>query len=290
MSSHTGKPDARAVHAGREDLKEGPVLIRQDGLEVDRELELGNRRDHMFPVISGSDVRGAAKLLGSLKDIGPEMNGGDLPASDMSDRRPVPRIDQHSFAEPIGDVLLTELSATPGATRGLCREEITNALGQPLLTTGDFDRSTKGDNVLLFRHDAARYTNRFVDVNKPVCMTDHKTACIVLPMSMKQKKKPKPASIRVQLPGFDGKVLGQRIREAMAYHAGRVGGPYEQKDLVRDVMQRRRMHAKEEHNVQSTISAAMRITNECKYLGTIAAVCEVDYDWLASGAGDMLPR
>lgn len=59
MTRHTRKPDSGTVDNRRHNLLEGPELLSNSGLEVEGELELGNCRHELFPVVSGSTEKKA---------------------------------------------------------------------------------------------------------------------------------------------------------------------------------------------------------------------------------------
>lgn len=54
MSSNGRKANSRTINTRRKALLESAELLRDVRLEVDRELELGNSRNHLFPVLYGS--------------------------------------------------------------------------------------------------------------------------------------------------------------------------------------------------------------------------------------------
>jgi len=210
----------------------------------------------------------------------------DLPFGDGLNGRPVLRVEQDAGANPVRNRLLLE-------SRPL------HDLGKPLgklglAAPGSPDGTPERDNVR-FLHTHPLYTNGFVRVNEPVCVTPHGPACSVIPMGVTQRKtapQAKPSSQRVAIPGPDGKTLGQRVAEAMAYETGRRGVSYEQKDLVDDV---NRLVAMEgdggQFLSQQQASAIMRNkVSRSTFTPYIAKACHVDGVWLARGAGSMIPK
>ena len=54
MTRNTRKSDSGSVDNRRHNLLKGPELLSNSGLEIERKLELGDRRHEIFPVVSGS--------------------------------------------------------------------------------------------------------------------------------------------------------------------------------------------------------------------------------------------
>lgn len=284
MARNTTKSDSGAINRGGHNLLKCPKLLSNPRLEIEGELDLGNRRTHGFTVVSGLDDSGTAKLA-ATKDFWTEISPSDFTLGNVRERRPVLGLDKDLLVEPIRDGLLAD---------GRPVHELGEALGQGRLAARDVDGAPERSNVR-FLHDAGEYTNRFVAVNNPVCVTDHKSACIVLPMRRSTKRKNVSVqrrnvkianSVRLARPGPDGKTLGQRIRIAMAHKSAVVGFEYTQAMLTRDVASRKKIP--DDNGLQQTISAAMRTSNTCKYTPAIAAITGVSTEWLADGNGSML--
>jgi hypothetical protein len=143
-------------------------------------------------------------------------------------------------------------------------------------------------------HDHAKYTNRFVYATTLLVSNEHKEVCKVLGMTnsraavtkrstkaKNQRKEPRKA-----LPGPDGKTLGQRVSEAIAWKSGRMGIEYRAADLLRDV---NRMGSTDAPILtQQMLSAILRnqVTQTSK-TPVIAKVCGVNTVWLAQGIGKM---
>lgn len=62
MSSDTTKGALGTVDSGSDDMLEGPELLRDRGLEIEGELELGNCRHEMFPVFYGSGEKNSGTV------------------------------------------------------------------------------------------------------------------------------------------------------------------------------------------------------------------------------------
>src|SRR5262249_40517261 len=151
----------------------------------------------------------------------------------------------------------------------------------------DIDRSFQSNDVR-FLHDTGEYTNRFVESNIPVCVTSHKNACIVLPMSraalkkqkviqrLKTKKSARARAGRQPEVFRDGKTLGARINEAMADHSAKLGREYKQAELVRAIAAR---YGIDEDGIQQVISNAMNKGSVCKYTPAIAIILSVNVEW-----------
>lgn len=220
------------------------------------------------------------------KNIGTQLATSDLSVCDSLDSGPVLGLKQHALPKPIRDMLLLQ-------RRSL--HDVRKAFGKGgLAPPGSADRASKSSNVR-FLHEHTLYTNRFVSVNAPVCVTGGLPTCSVLQMPVNQRKtapQAAPSNKRVAIPGPDGKTLGQRVAEAMAYESGRRGIAYEQKDLVDDV---NRLVSTEGEGgqllSQQQASAIMRgKVSRSTFTPYIAKACHVDGVWLARGAGAMIPK
>jgi hypothetical protein len=221
--------------------------------------------------------------LVASENIRPQIGAGHLPISDRLDGGPILGVQEDLVVDPVGDRLLADGRAI-------------HRLGEPfsegrLGATANRDSAAQRSNVR-FIHDGCYSTNRFVAVNNPVCMTLNKEACTVLQMPTIKRKAahPQPRSnLRVALPGPDGKTLGQRVREAVAYESGRRGKEYRQSELVEDV--RRLSGLGDDMKLQQAISAIMRDkVTKSSQTPYIARACHVDGIWLASGLGAMIPK
>lgn len=220
----------------------------------------------------------------TTKNVGPQMAARNFLIGEGLEGRPVVGVQQDFVLEPVGDVLLADGPV--------------HDFGEPfskscLATASNVDSAAKRSNVR-FLHGHPLYTNRFVRVNEPVCVTAHKEVCTVLPMPATQRKPaPTPArsNRRQAIPGPDGKTLGQRVNEAMAHEAGRRGAAYEQKDLIADVNQLVRVEGEEALLSQAMASAIMRgKVTRSTFTPFIAKACHVDVVWLARGVGQMIPK
>lgn len=233
------------------------------------------------------DEANLGNLIGA-ENIRPQIKAGNLAISDSLERWPVVSVKEDLVQQPVRDVLLSDRPAHSAAEK-LCEGV--------LASSGELDGATESNNVR-FIHEHSLYTNRFVRVNEPVCVTNHKQACTVLEMRSTQRKPTsKPATKptgnkRVALAGPDGKTLGQRVAEAMAYETGRRGTLYTQKDLFEDV---NRMALVDDETgpllSQAMASAIMtgKVTRSA-FTPYIAKACHVDAVWLARGSGQMIPK
>jgi hypothetical protein len=195
------------------------------------------------------------------------------------DERPPLRIEQNFTVDPIRDDLLA----------GGLAPSLSQQSGQRRLASGDLDRSVESGNVR-FIHGHPKYTNRFVSVNNPVCVTSNKGACTLQGMSnLKSKRQPDPApsAKRVAKPGTDGQTLGQRVAMAMAYATGRRGGvEYTEVDLLKDV-NRMAGDGAPLLSQQSLNAIRGNKVSRSSFTHLIAKACGVNSDWLAYGIGKM---
>lgn len=218
--------------------------------------------------------------LSATEDVRTQVLSPDLVAGDVLNSGPPLRVQESGVSHPIGNGLLTDRGSVEVIGDGLCERS---------LASGDRDRALKGGNVSVF-HKERGYTNRFVSVNQPVCVTQNKNACKVVDMALvKKKQQPKTAKRREAVPGVDGKTLGQRVAEAMAYESGRRRTEYRQADLLADV--NHLAGAREENPVmtQQMLSAIMvGKVSRSSLTPLIAAACHVNAVWLGDGAAKML--
>ena len=233
MSSNTRKTDARSIDGCSDDLQEGPILLGETRLEVERKLELGNCSNHLFPVLSGSG--GArARNVSCAEYVRSQIGAGHLPFRDVLEGWPVFGLDQNLPQQPFGDCLLPERGSV---------QKLTKPLRQSDLATSDFDRSLQGGNVR-FIHTHPKYTTKVVSVNNLGRVPGNKPACIVLKMPAKQKKSVPSSSARTKrirdaAIGPDGRTFGDRLNACMAMRARQLGlgdKGYKQADLIDDAM------------------------------------------------------
>jgi hypothetical protein len=69
MGSNSTEAASVPVHSSSEHLSESPELVRQRSFEVDGQLELGNRRNHVFPVLSGEEEKKSGTLVAELGSL-----------------------------------------------------------------------------------------------------------------------------------------------------------------------------------------------------------------------------
>src|SRR5690348_14449687 len=95
------------------------------------------------------------------------------------------------------------------------------------------------------------------------------------------------SSKRVAVPGADGKTLGQRVAEAMAYESGRRGIVYTQKDLIDDVNRLVRTQDETAPLLSQAMASAIMLSKVTRsnFTPDIARACHVDAVWLARGIG-----
>lgn len=221
------------------------------------------------------------------KDIRTKVSSRDLPVSSSLDERPPISVKQKLLPEPVRDGLLCD-----GGMPGLSH------LGgeSGLATSGDRNSALKRSNVT-FIHGHAKYTNRFVSATTPFVSQPHKGVCKVLDMAQSRAvalrrpvKAPKtPKKERRALPGPDGKTLGQRVSEAMAYKSGRIGREYRPVDLLEDVNRLAYSPPAEPFLSQQMLSAILtnKVTKTSK-TPFIAMACGVNPGWLVQGVGKMV--
>lgn len=197
-----------------------------------------------------------------------------LIASGMLDGRPPLRIEKNLALQPVGNGLLADSWPV---------EKGADSPSKFGLASGDINGPPEGGNVA-WLHERREYTNRFVNV-KPVCVTENNLACTVLQMPV-AKRKPQPKVRRVAIPGVDGKTLGQRVAEAMAYEAGRRGIEYRQVDLLEDVNRLYGSPPDDPEIDQQLLSAILRNqVSKSSITPMIARACHVNSIWLARGIG-----
>ena len=221
----------------------------------------------------------------TTKNIGSEITSSDGVVGSKLNGGPPLRIEQNAIAEPIRDVLLANLPAAKLPHTG---REV--ALGAPC----SLDGALQGSNVL-FLHRHPKYTNRLVNTT-PFVLQEHKLDCIVLPMTAKNSRKTTTRQQQAKaerpkrqaLPGADGKHLGQRLAEAMAYESGRRHREYRQIDLLDDANKLAGRSAENPLLTQQMLSAIMRGTvSRSTATPFLAVACHVNALWLSEGIGKM---
>jgi len=232
---------------------------------------------------SKTEERESGSLV-AAEDIWPEIAARDLVVGDRLECGPVVGVQKDFSRQPVRDVLLSDRPPHLG----------TEKLRQgSLAVASKLDRTPKCGNVR-FIHEHALYTNRFVSVNEPVCVTNYKPACTVLQMRTPQRKTAAPvrSNKRQALPGPDGKTLGQRVSEAMAYESGRRRTSYVQKDLIQDVNRFVVVEGESELLFSQPMASAIMLgkVTRSSFTPYIAKACHVDAVWLARGTGTMVPK
>lgn len=220
------------------------------------------------------------------KHVRSEVAASNSGIGNLLDERPPIGVEQHSVLQPVADELLAS-----GRPSGLTQ---TSSEGGRV-STRNLDRAPQSNNVT-FLHEHAKYTNRFVSATTPFVRQDHKGVCTVLDMTTARHAKPirrptrapKPRrEKRVALPGPDGRKLGDRVLEAMAYKTGRLGETYRPADLLRDVA--RISPPGETILSQQMLSAILRNTvTKTSKTPLIAQACGVNAIWMAHGIGKMI--
>jgi len=111
-----------------------------------------------------------------------------------------------------------------------------------------------------------------------------------MPKRAVKPQKPR-AQERQAKPGPDGKTLGQRLREAMAYESGRRGREYLAVDLLADINQLAHKSKDDPLITQQMLSAILtgKVSQTSK-TPFLAAACHVNALWLGEGVGRMLDQ
>lgn len=248
----------------------------------------------MFTVLYVSGQKNEAMMSASKttisEHIGPQIATSDFEVGDGLDDRPPFRAEQNALTDPVADQLLTCLQRTPGSLQGS-----SESFGKgSLATASDLDGSLERSNVVSL-HGRRNNTNRFVFATNPFVRQEDKGVCTVLDMASRSTalklKRPveapkPPKKKRKALPGPDGKTLGQRVSEAMAYKSGRIGREYRAADLLRDVA--KLSPPGDTILTQQMLSAILRNTvTQTSKAPFIAMACGVNAVWLAYGIGKM---
>lgn len=248
----------------------------------------------MFTVLYESGQKNGGMMSASKTTFGEhvwtKITASDGRVGDGLDNGPPLRVEQHVVSDPVTDQLLTGFQVT-----ARCGQSNSEALGESgLASTGDRDGALERSNVVSL-HERRNNTNRFVFSTNPFVRQEHKGVCTVLDMASRSTAlklnrpagAPKPRKKkRKALPGVDGKTLGQRVAEAMAYKSGRIGREYRDADLLRDV--NRLAPAGEIILSQQMLSAIRRNTvTQTSKTPFIAMACGVNAVWLTHGIGNM---
>lgn len=281
MTRHTRKADSRSIHDRRDNLFQGAELLRDARLEVERKLELGNCRDHMFPVLSGSGDSGTVKLS-SPENFRTEISASDQSPSDMLESGPVFGSNQLLEPKPLRNELLAD---------GGPIHELGDPLGQGGLTASDLNRSAERGNVLLF-HKRREYTTNVVPVNDSCRVPKNQETCTVLLMPLKQQKAivrhaKEPKNDQQVIRGPDGLTLGERLERCMALKSRKLGRPYLQKDLLEDTNRAAGRSTNDRPVItQQGLSLIMKNRrSESAVTPAFAAALEVEALWLQYGVG-----
>jgi hypothetical protein len=226
------------------------------------------------------DSRKKSRDFAATKNIGPEVLSTDFVASDVLDSRPPLGVEKNLVGHPVGNGLLAD---------GGSIKEVGDGFSERDLAAGNSDGPLKSGNVRSI-HDHRGYTNRFVKVNNPVCVTDDKKACMVFGMALiKKKQEVKVGKQRKAIPGNDGKTLGQRLSEAMAYESGRRRAEYKQTDLLKDVNRLAGSPDDKPAMTQQMLSAiTVGKVSRSSLTPLMATACHVNPLWLGDGVGKMI--
>lgn len=238
MDRDSRKPTSGAVDDSSKALLERAKLIRERGLELQAELQLGLDRSHVLVMscqrlaksVSGS-LRKTQLIPGTLAppvDIGTQVRTGDPAGSNRLKSRPILRRKKRLVLQPLRDGLLRD---------GGSIHELSDAFREGGLAAGDIDSAPKGGNVLLF-HKSQSYTTRVVRVNESSRVPKNNEVCNVLSMPVSPRKRALPKSEQLPegaaLVGPDGLTLGDRLRLGMQARSQAIGRTYTAKDLLAD--------------------------------------------------------
>lgn len=224
------------------------------------------------------------------KDVGAELltprETGTL------EERPPLVVQPNLASQPVGDGLLRDGRVSDRA----------QLRGERLLApAGELDRTDKSldmrrDVVVHLHTRWAQYTNAFVSSTSGFVGAKDKGVCRVLDMASaalkkpskppKAPKAPKAQKERRALPGPDGKTLGQRVAEAMAFKSGRLGREYRPVDLLEDVNRLAHASPTDPFLSQQMLSAILtnKVSSSAK-APFIAIACGVSVTWLIQGIG-----
>lgn len=225
------------------------------------------------------------------KNIRTEVATGDTGVCNALNDGPPVRVEQNFLAQPVAHELLTGLQLTTGCSQNGAEAISEGGLG----AAGNLDSAPQRGNVVSL-HERRNNTNRFVFSTNPFVRQEHKGVCTVLDMTSRSTALKRPAAApkapkppkkkRKALPGPDGKTLGQRVSEAMAYKSGRLGHEYRAADLLRDVA--KLSPPGDTILTQQMLSAILRNTvTQTSKTPFIAMACGVNAVWLSHGIGKM---
>jgi len=227
-------------------------------------------------------------LLG--KHIWTEVMASDHRIGNGLNDRPPLRVKQDALAQPVTNELLAGLQV---AAR-LGQNGAQSVSKGSLVSAGNLNGPPQRGNVCAL-HEYRNNTNRFVFSTNPFVRQEDKGVCTVVDMASRSTalklKRPveapkPPKKKRKALPGVDGKTLGQRVSEAMAYKSGRLGQEYRAADLLRDVA--KLSPPGDTILTQQMLSAILRNTvTQTSKTPFIAMACGVNAVWLSHGVGKM---
>lgn len=228
----------------------------------------------------------ASSGMVARENIGTEIPSRDARIGRLLDEGPPVGLQQNLVSEPVRDGLLCDARMSDLAHLG--RERF-------LAPAANLDGPLQSSNVTLL-HGHPKYTNGFVNATTPFVRQNHKGACNVLDMpqsksaALRRPVRPaKPLKEKRQaLPGPDGKTLGHRVSEAMAYKAGRLGREYRPVDLLTDINKLSHAPVAEPILTQQMLSAILKnkVTQTSK-TPFIAMACGVNAVWMSHGIGKM---
>lgn len=273
MSSDTRKPSSgTSIDGSGQNLTERAELISDGGLEVEAELNLGNWRNHIFPVLSGTGQKKSGSLVVS-EDIRPKVVARNFLVCNVFDRRPVFGGNQALTAQPIGNGLLAD---------GWTLHEAGDSIRESNLTASDANCALKSDNVR-FLHDYRRYTTQVVHVNNLADVPKNKTACIVRFMAVAQERhQVQPKRERIAVRGPDGMTLGERLVIAMKARGRASGKEYRPRDLL---LECQKLVGRPVITQQGLSLILTNQTSESPATAAFAAVLGVNDLWLQYGIG-----
>ena len=285
MGSNAGKSDSRSIDRCSQDLLDGLELLGECRLEIEGNLELGNSRTHMLPVLSGSDVSGRGTLHLAPENIRPEVDASDRfngISSDVLNGCPVLGFDQSLVEQPLGDGLLAESGPL---------QEVRYAAGESGLAASNLNCPFEGGNVR-FIHNHPRYTTTVVQVNNRRRSEVHKQGCIVLTMPATKRKTttsaPIPAPKHKVIPrDANGRTLGDRMEIARIAKGMSLGREYTQKELLADASRiAGRGPSDKPLMTQQALSKIFKNKSfETVHIAALAFALAVPPLWLAYGMG-----
>ena len=231
-SDHNGKPHQPSHTGRRRQRPQGPHgrsgIDRRGGLEIKGKLKLGNSRNHVFPVLSGSDQKKSGSLVAS-ENIRAQITASHLAVCGGLKSGPVLGLDESLVTQPLGNRLLLQRRAVHRARK---------PRGKRRLAPGNLDGATKGSNVR-FIHEHPLYTTRVVRVNDLGCVhyTGPMATVSCMPATKRKEQFGRPKRVREAAKGPDGLTFGDRLRACMLNRAralGRAPDDYTQNDLIEE--------------------------------------------------------